>query len=255
MLLLSLKKDEIRDEKWWRSTPVTSVHIQERLEDFCRSRAWTEFKWLRYPHLNQPPQVHLQQLPKPPWLREKKCVISLNSVKLGCRFQGSQQHTSPGEHEQFIVSVQTNWAFTRWRSGQRAPSAQFRRSEAEDKREIQRPWEVSWRLWKILSWVQKSWWKWTRHQEILKQGKIVCRVQAPWCWWEFLSNVKTALFFNAFFFNLFCYYCKATLHYHGQFLDVVILIKSELITAFLLYRCQAIWLRFHASQRCYQGTR
>lgn len=41
-------------------------------------------------------------------LPEKKCVISLNSVKLGCRFQGSQQHTSPGEHEQFIVSVQTN---------------------------------------------------------------------------------------------------------------------------------------------------
>ena len=58
-------------------------------------------------------------------LPEKKCVISLNSVKLGCRFQGSQQHTSPGEHEQFIVSVQTNWAFTRWRSGQRAPSTQF----------------------------------------------------------------------------------------------------------------------------------
>ena len=41
-------------------------------------------------------------------LPKKKCVISLNSVKLGCRFQGSQQHTSPGEHEQFIVSVQTN---------------------------------------------------------------------------------------------------------------------------------------------------
>ena len=34
MLLLSLKKDEIRDEKWWRSTPVTSLHIQERSEDF-----------------------------------------------------------------------------------------------------------------------------------------------------------------------------------------------------------------------------
>ena len=34
MLLLSLKKDEIKDEKWWRSTPVTSLHIQERSEDF-----------------------------------------------------------------------------------------------------------------------------------------------------------------------------------------------------------------------------
>ena len=198
MLLLSLKKDEIRDEKWWRSTPVTSVHIQERLEDFCRSRAWIEFKFSREPRGGSQNYKfaktsnfnYAQQ-----WTSWERCVISLNSVKLGCRVQGSQQHTSPGEHEQFIVSVQTNWAFTRWRSGQRAPSAQFRRSEAEDKREIQRPWEVSWRLWKILSWVQKSWRKWTRHKEILKQGKIVCRVQTPWCWWEFLSNVKTAFFF------------------------------------------------------------